>query len=124
MMTIGARIKALRTTLGLTQGKFAERIGSHLVSVSLWEVKDVVPHERTLREICNVFHVRGEWLKTGEGEMFQTPRQGDDDSLRAQLLKEYPAMTQEAYEFVRAFLSLPPSKQRAFLEFIEMPSAE
>ncbi len=66
------RLKQLRRALGLTQQEFAKRIGMKQNTVATYEMGRGHPSGRAVRYICNVFHVREEWLLTGEGEMFQS----------------------------------------------------
>lgn len=70
------RIKQIRKESGLTQEKFAERIGLKQNSIALLESGKRMPSEQTILSICREFRVQPEWLRTGEGEMFrkQTPK--------------------------------------------------
>ena len=71
MNNVGQRIKELRKMLGLSQREFAERIGKSLNAIQKWESGDRIPSEPALKLIAKEFGVSEEWLKTGEGEMFQ-----------------------------------------------------
>ena len=64
------RIKELRKALGLTQQKFAERIGVKQNTVAQYEIGRNEPTDTVLNLICREFAVNEEWLRTGEGEMF------------------------------------------------------
>ena len=70
MENIGHRIKELRKMLGLSQRKFAERIGKSLNAIQKWESGDRIPSEPALKLISKEFGVSEEWLKTGEGEIW------------------------------------------------------
>jgi transcriptional regulator with XRE-family HTH domain len=64
------RLKAVRRTLGLTQVKFAERIGiasSYLAEMELGKKR---LNDRTIRLINMEFNVNEHWLRTGEDEMY------------------------------------------------------
>ena len=82
MGDIGQRIKQLREKLGLSQSKFAEKIGKSRIGVAQWEAGKRTPDESTLKLIAKEFNVNEEWLKTGEGKMF---------------VKELPATSKEEY---------------------------
>ena len=69
-MTIGERIKCVRTEKGYTQQKFADALGLKRNTVGGYEIGTVVPSERTIIDICDKFHVNEGWLRSGEGEMF------------------------------------------------------
>lgn len=66
----GARVKELRTLLGLTQREFAARAGFEHTSMPSMEAGSRAIGPRILREICNAYGVRVEWLTTGTGDMF------------------------------------------------------
>lgn len=64
------RIKEVRQKLNLTQAGFAEMIGLSQNYIALIETGKRVPSSRTVSDICRVFGVSLDWLKTGEGCMF------------------------------------------------------
>jgi transcriptional regulator with XRE-family HTH domain len=69
-MTIGERIKCVRTEKGFTQQKFADALGLKRNTVGGYEIGTVVPSDRTIIDICDKFHVNEDWLRFGEGDMF------------------------------------------------------
>ena len=69
-MTKGERIKQLRQTLGLTQTKFADRIGISTSYVAEMELGNKNVNDRTMRLISTEWGVDEHWLRTGEGEMY------------------------------------------------------
>lgn len=71
-MTIGGRIKELRKTLKKTQKEFGEAIGLKQNSVATLEMGRYGASDRTIGNICRVYNVSAVWLRTGEGEMFET----------------------------------------------------
>lgn len=68
---IGQRIKQIRNSKKLTQDDFAEIIGLTKNFISLIETGNRTPSDRTISDICRVFHVNESWLRTGDGEMFK-----------------------------------------------------
>jgi transcriptional regulator with XRE-family HTH domain len=73
-MSSQERLKQVRNTLGLTQVKFAERIGiasSYLAEMELGKKK---LNDRTIRLIGMEFGVNERWLSTGKGMIY------DDES--------------------------------------------
>lgn len=64
------RIKQVRKNLKLTQTAFGERIGVKGNTVTGWETAIRVPTDATVNSICREFNVNEEWLRTGDGEMF------------------------------------------------------
>lgn len=116
------RIKEVRKTLGLTLEKFGERIGMKSNSLSQVEngINAVSSQLRT--SVCREFHIREEWLRTGEGEMFEerTPDQAivdfaadlvnvEDDAFKKRLISALARMDEQTWEsfekWITAFLA-------------------
>lgn len=57
MNTFGENLRALRTSRGYSQEKFARMIGSNQVNVSAWEIGTRVPNLATIRHIAETFRV-------------------------------------------------------------------
>jgi len=90
MSDIGERIRELREVLGLTQKQFGERIGKSWRTVQDWEAgKSSIP-DHTLRFISSTFGISYNWLKTGQGEMWERKEKT--------LLEELEAKTREVLE--------------------------
>ena len=115
------RIKEVRKTLGLTLDKFGERVGMKKSSLSQVENCTNAVSGQLRTAVCREFHVREEWLRTGEGEMFEdrTPDQAivdfaadlvnvEDDAFKKRLISALARMddqTWEAFEkWINAFL--------------------
>ena len=64
------RIKTLRLELSLTQSEFGEKLGISQNYVWMIEKGDRVPSDRTVADICRVFGVNEDWLRTGHGEKY------------------------------------------------------
>ena len=69
-MELNDRIKMIRSALGITQSKFAKRIA--VVTSFVSEVENGLrePNERALRLIIAEYNVNEQWLRTGNGNMF------------------------------------------------------
>lgn len=63
------RIKQIRTDAQLTQTEFAEKVGLTKNYISLVENGNREPSDRTISDICRVFGIREQWLRTGEAPM-------------------------------------------------------
>lgn len=72
MKSENERIKEVRKVLGLTQEKFGEKIGVKKNSLSNTETGVNAVSNQLRMAVCREFHVNEEWLRTGEGEMFET----------------------------------------------------
>jgi transcriptional regulator with XRE-family HTH domain len=67
--SIGARLKAARESIGLSQTAFAAKIGIAKSSISEYEAGKKKPPKRILTLVSLLFGLNDEWLLTGEGEM-------------------------------------------------------
>lgn len=65
-----SRLKAVREALGLSQREFGEKLGVSRDVISNLEYNRVRPKDLLLKHICQLYSVNGEWLQTGNGEMF------------------------------------------------------
>ena len=72
-MSVGQRIRQVRKTYKLTQQVFADQLGLKQNTIATYEIEKTTPSDRTLLDICRVFHVNEDWLRTGEGKMMQSP---------------------------------------------------
>ena len=91
------RLKQLRKTKGLTQHEFASRLGVATGNIGNWEIgKYPIPRAR-IYQICHEFGVREEWLKTGNGEMFE-PDATDDDKFLAAIKTLIDALPEDKRE--------------------------
>lgn len=65
------RLKLLRKKLGLKQRELAERLCVTVGLVGNWESGvNEIPKTRVY-QICKEFNVREDWLRTGNGEIFE-----------------------------------------------------
>ncbi len=70
METINDRIASVIRASKLTKTAFAEKINLSQSYVSSLCMGRKVPSDRTIFDICKVFNVNENWLRTGNGEMF------------------------------------------------------
>lgn len=116
-MNIGDRIKKLRKILDLTQQKFGERIGVKGNTIAQYELGRNEPIDAVLSLICREFNVNREWLKTGNGEMFNIQTRdeqiatfiGDllkdeEDSFKRRLISGLIALDDTGWEVLENFL--------------------
>lgn len=69
-MTSGERIKELRKSLGYTLDKFSSKLGVSKSAISNIERGERSLTEQMLKSILREFDVSENWLRSGEGEMF------------------------------------------------------
>ena len=116
------RIKEVRKVLGLTQEKFGEKVGMKKSSLSTMETGVNAVSNQLRAAVCREFHVREEWLRTGEGEMFEdrTPDQAivdfaadlvnvEDDAFKKRLISAFARMDESTWDafkkWAEAFLA-------------------
>lgn len=115
---MNTRIKFLRKNSGLTQEKFAERIGLKQNSIALIESGKRNISDQTILSICREFGVREEWLRTGEGEMYApAPTTGLD------LLVQEKALRREERILIEKFVNLKPETRQQILNYIQEVAA-
>ena len=64
------RVKEIRLALKLSQKQFAEKIGLKQTTFSDIENNRCPVTERTIIAICSIFNVNENFLRYGDGEMF------------------------------------------------------
>lgn len=96
-MTLGERIKMIRTESGQTARQFAQRLGITAASVSLFENDKNGVSNQTLRAICAEYGVNEEWLRYGSGDMYAAAsREEELGRLVRRLLSASPSSFQSA----------------------------
>lgn len=111
-VNIGDRIKKVRRDLNMTQTEFANRIGSMQNTITRYETNSRNPSASVIALICKEFNVNEEWLRNGEGEMFN-PAPTD---VLDRLAREYK-LSNAAYIVVEKFVNLHPEKRNELINF-------
>lgn len=106
------RIKELRKSLGLTQEKFSSRIGIKRNTLANYEIGRNDPIDGIVFSICREFNVNEQWLRTGEGEMFEKQNNAAVAKAAQLLGKKDPIF--EA--FVETYADLSPSDRDILLK--------
>lgn len=73
------RLKLLRKTLKLSQTEFGLNIGLKASSLSDIETGRTSLNERNIKLICSTYNVDYIWLTTGEGNMFLSQEDQDNE---------------------------------------------
>lgn len=111
------RLIKLRKELNLTQADFGLKINLTRSSIANIETGQRGLTDRTISDICRVFNVNEEWLRTGEGPMFR-PKKGldnelaehiadlikTDDELTKAFILELLKLSQEEMEVIKKIL--------------------
>lgn len=64
------RIKLIRKNAGVTQEEFAVSLGLSRIMIAHVETEKASLSDRSIRDICRLYNVNEEWLRTGEGDMY------------------------------------------------------
>ncbi len=114
------RLKALRKELGLTQEKFADRLGVKRNTIATYEIGRNEPIDAVISLICKEFHVNEVWLRTGEGgkeNMFT--KISDDDRYSLSLGKLSVTQNETVKNMVNAIAESSPEKLKSIEDFMK-----
>ena len=112
---MNTRVKELRKYLKMNQTEFGEKIGLKQRTIADIERGRNSLTKRNFDNICRVFDVNSDWLKTGEGEMFHT--KGRERYLEL-LIAEYGLQTEHKI-LLESILELPPEMWQSVLDWIK-----
>lgn len=121
-MTQGERVKEVRKSLNLTMEQFGNKLGVTKVAISNIEKKKRNLTEQMSRAICREFNVSEEWLKTGEGEMYQQLSEDEEIAgIVSDLLEEGKdnAFYGIILEIAKTYNELSPASQKVLTEAAE-----
>ena len=94
-MQVHERIRQVRSQIGLSQAKFAERIAISASYLADIELNNKVASERVIRLLSAEFNVDDHWLRTGNGDMFNE----EVDEQIARLLSGFKSMNPQFKEY-------------------------
>ena len=105
------RLKKLRKALDLTQQKFADKIGMKQNTIAQYEMGRTNPSDAIIFSICREFNVNEEWLRTGQGDMFNKQSRNEqmakltkrllneeEDSFKNRLIGVLANLTEEQWQ--------------------------
>ena len=121
-MTQGERVKEIRKSLEMTMEQFGSRLGVTKVAISRIEKGERNLTEQMSRAICREFNVSEEWLKTGEGEMYQQLSEDEEIAgIVSDLLEEGKdnAFYGIILEIAKTYNELSPASQKVLTEAAE-----
>lgn len=111
------RVKELRKSLGLTMERFGEHVGCKKNTISQIESGKNNVTEQMFKSICREFNVNEEWLRTGNGSMF------NEFSKKEQITRIVENALSGSDEFVKnvfiALGELRPEDWKVFERFID-----
>lgn len=110
MNNLANRIKYLREVLNLTQSDFANKIGISRGALANIE-RGLQTKEPVLKSICNEFKVNLNWLKTGEGDIWESEEEEFDNFLSK--LDNY------SQAILKMVLEMSEEEKKDFCEFVK-----
>ena len=114
---MNTRIRELRKSLKLTQQEFGNKIGLSKASIGNIENGIINLTDRNVSLICSTYNVNENWLRNGEGEMFN-PMSEDEEfayMIGALLVDD----EEDKRKFIRLMLDLDESYWPIVTELIE-----
>ena len=93
------RLREVRKALKINQSDFASRIGMAQSGYSQIETGDNALTEQNIKLICLIFSVNETWLRTGEGDMFDSESKAKGEDEQA-LLHMFRLLSPEMRAFV------------------------
>ena len=113
---MNARITELRNALGLTQDDFAKRLGLSRNYICMLENNGRSPSDRTISDICRVFGISEEWIRTGEGPMRKSlSRQAEIARFVGEVMND--SKKQDAQRVLAALMDTSPEELEALVNF-------
>lgn len=93
----------------------SEQTGVTQAAYSMYESGKSTPSGAVINSICKVFNVREEWLRTGEGEMFNPPPQDPYEALAREV-----GLDPEFKTVLELFARLPEPMRKTVIEYAVM----
>lgn len=112
-MKIGERVKEIRQANGLTMEKFGKRLGVGKTAISKIESGERSVTDQMVKSICREFHVREEWLRSGDEPMFLPEPSG----ILEELTEAYKLNDFEA-AFLDSYLKLSKEDRDGFFRYV------
>ncbi len=108
------RIKQVRAYTGLTQTKFAEKIGVKQNTIALLESGQRNPSTQLILSIVREFGISREWLETGEGEM-----KAPEPTAAQMVMRVMRGQNEYAQHVMAAFATLDDSEWEKLKELVD-----
>lgn len=116
-MNANQRIKQLRENLGISQEKLGETIGLSKSGISSIESGNRSVTEKHIKLISTCFNVNENWLRTGDGNMFNSMSEdeeldlyigrisGGKDEFKKKLIKSLCKLSEDEWDVLKKIIS-------------------
>ena len=119
-MNITNRIRHLRkTVLKMTQEEFSQRLNISRSNLGSIETGRVALTDRVIADVCRIFNVCENWLRTGEGAMYRD----SDEGIFSAFANEY-GLTEDERTVARYCLDLTPDQRAGLIRHIRALALE
>lgn len=112
------RIKDIRKKEGLSQQKFADKLGIARGNIAAYEVGKNAPSDAVISLICSKFNVNKEWLLTGKGDMYDMP-EDEIAAVVSDLLEESNPFYDIIISIMKSYKKLDDKSQAALNSLIQ-----
>jgi transcriptional regulator with XRE-family HTH domain len=116
---ITERLITIRKALGLKQGVFAQTLGIPQTTLSTIEHGKSPLQERYIKLICLTFGVSEQWLRTGDGEIFD-----EASPLEGKLLEVFRKLPNDLQDMILEYAELLSKHLNLYSQSSEKESAE
>lgn len=113
------RLKKIRLAKKLSQEQFGQKISIARSHISSLENGARELTDRTIFDICREFNVSEDWLRTGQGEMFNSVSNDELDRLA-----ERYSLQPLAKKIVEKFVTLEEGEMNAILNLVKEVASE
>jgi len=105
------RVIQIRKKAGLNQEQFSKKLGLSRNFINQFETGKKNMSDRTISDICRIFNVNEQWLRTGEGDMFNPSGEFD----LCEFAQSHGA-TESEFQFLKAYFELDCDIRRKLIQ--------
>lgn len=113
-MTIGDRIKKVRESQEKSQRAFASSIKIGQSTLAMFENGQREPKDIHIEQICSKYRICEEWLRTGNGEMYQYADTDDYSEISTLIGEKDP----KAKQAIINYWKLSEDDKKLFWQFV------
>lgn len=114
---MNSRLKKIRTLNKMSQEEFGKKIGiESRAHISALENGNRNITDRIIKDICREFNINEDWLRTGNGEMYNIP-EDETAAIVSDLLEEDNPFYDIIKGIMKTYQKLDDKSQSVLLEF-------